>query len=403
MNSLLRRLIAVAVSLFLLCYVGYQAFKALYDPVSTTRAQLATADDSFQVNGFVLHTDSLVTSGASGIIDYVVDDGERVEKNGLVAQVYPSAQQAADEREIREIDTEIAQLQVSAVAGDTAAIDISVLDDDIRDKFRALSDITSSGQLTGFEDARAAFLNLLNEKQVVTGKVAGFSQKVAQLQAQRARLAAALSSDIVNITTPVSGYFVSQTDGYENIFNLKNIKSITVPQVQGILAAKPAAPKAVGRVIASYEWYVVAVMDTDSARRLKVGESVDISFPYVTQGKLPATVAAINGDGSGNFAVAIECDNMSADLASQRAGVVSISLGEYTGLKVQNSEIRFQNGVKGVYILDGNIARFRRLNVLYTGASYVISGYDPYNSAQLQVNDRIIDGGSKIYDGKVVK
>ncbi|MDR3644469.1 MAG: HlyD family efflux transporter periplasmic adaptor subunit [Clostridia bacterium] len=403
MSTFFKRLVAVCVSLFLLTYVGYQAYSAFHVSVSTQRAQLRTVEDQIAATGFVLRNETLITTKAGGIVDYLVSDGERVEKGGAVASVYPTAEQAEIEREIRQLDNRIKQLQITAVAGNTMAVDINVLDADIGDKFSQIASLAGDTNVNGLSDAETEFLNLLNEKQIVTGKVTGFTKELAQLQEQRKSLVARRSNSISTITSPISGYFVSQVDGYEGSFNLSKLSAITAAQVDALLAAKPSAVSAAGKVISSYEWYIVCSPSPDDAQRLHSGVSVGVSFPFTTGGDLPATVTALNRDASNRYAAVLTCDFMTSDLAGTRSGDIRITLGSYTGVRVENSELCVENGVRGVYILDGDIVRFRTLQVLYSGDDFVISKNDPSDGKLLQANDLIIVGGNKLYDGKIVR
>lgn len=402
MNSVLKRVTAAAVSLVLLFYVGFQAYHALHITVAKEQAAAETDDDTFSARGLVLRDEKLIPAAAQGIVDYTVSDGERVQKGGTVANVYPTAEQAGNEQKIRELDNRIGELQINAAGGSTMAVDINVLDADLNEKFSSLARLVESDDLTDLGGIQSDFLNLLNEKQVVTGKTTGFSDELARLEAEKQALVAKRSTSISSLVSPMSGYFVSRADGFENCYSLSNLNAITAPQITALLNAKPTAPKAAGKIVTSYEWYIVCVPATTDAQRLQVGQSVTVSFPFTAGEKLPAAVAALNRDPSGKYAVVLKCDYMTGDLAAARTGDIKITLGSYTGIRVDSGAVCFRGGQRGVFILCGNIAQFRKIDIVYAGNGYILSKYDPYDSSLLQVNDEIIIGGSNLKDGQVL-
>ena len=68
------------------------------------------------------------------------------------------------------------------------------------------------------------------------------------------------------------------------------------------------------------------------------------------------------------------------------------------------------DGEKGVYVRRGNVARFRKLNIVYSDQTYVISATasqdgepivdDPGN--YLKQYDEVILEGKDLYDGKII-
>ena len=402
MHPLLRRVLIVSLSLFLLLYVGFQAWRVMRPSIVTVRAQTQSVDDFIAGQGFVLHDEQLLTDSAKGIIDYALDDGERVDKNGVVARGYATAAQAENERLLRALDLTLAQLRSTTGVTGASAVDITALRSDISDRFFALLAAAHSAQLTGLSDTAADFTGLLNELQVVTGETQGFDARIAELQAERDKLAAAQTGSAGQVTSPISGYFVSHADGYEGAFDMKNILKITPDQVTRLLQMKPSAVQAVGKVVTSYEWYVAMRLSDEEAGRLKQGDTVRMRFPFVGGGDLPATISALNHGGDGSWAVVLRCDYMTSALSVLRSGDVHIVLGTYTGLKIDADDVVVKNGVKGVYIRDGSVARFRKLNPVYYGDGFLLSQPDPYDGSLLQVYDKIIVGGGDLTDGQVI-
>lgn len=403
MNGIVKGILTALLSLFLIGYVGYQAYHALYRPVTTERVYGGTVRDTITTEGFVLHNEKVITADTgSGVVDYTREDGERVSVNGVVANVYSNAQDAANARRAAQLDSEIAALSASGGGTGGSSADVTTLDTQISDCLRDLVDQTDSSTLDSLSDMRGQLLQMLNAKQLATGEAQDFSARIAQLQQQKNALGKN-TGRVKSITVPVSGYFVSSVDGYEGMYDTGKIQSITTADIQKLESAKPQPQSgAVGKVVSDYEWYIVCRVGETDARKLKVGQSIDAQFMLSSAGEVPVTVEAINRCSDG-YAVVLQCGTMTDKLAVIRQQTVQIVASEITGVKVANSMIHVVNNTPGVYVLEGNTIVFRKIQPQYTGNGYTVSTADPSDDSLLQVYDEVVVNGDNLYDGKVVK
>ena len=99
---------------------------------------------------------------------------------------------------------------------------------------------------------------------------------------------------------------------------------------------------------------------------------------------------------------------MDSDIARLRTEDVEIVINETDGIRVNKSAVRVINGVQGVYVLTGNIVRFKKLDIIYTGEDYVISKmikedvYDENKVPYLKIYDAVILEGKDLKDGKLI-
>ena len=403
MNNTLKKIITVFISLFLLAYVAYQIYLTAYFPVATQKALLQTVDDSIKAKGYVINDEQIIKFQNSGILDYAVDDGSKVAKGGVVANVYPDSQQAENERKIRELDNKISQLELNSVNGNTSITDIDVLNGEINQKFTLLSQLSQSGGVESIGSLESDFLNLLNQKQIATGQASGFAAELQQLQQERDSLAGQQSKNVTSVTSPASGYFISKTDGLENRFPIKDVMTITPEQVDSLLSAKPSGVSgSIGKIETSFEWYIVCNLSKSDTMKLKINGQASFSIPLSSESGIPVTVVAENKSGD-RYAVVLQCSYMTGDLVGLRNSDVNIIINSYSGIKVDNNSVHQVNGTNGVYILMGNTAQFKKLDILYYGDGFVLSRLDPADQNKLQLYDEVIVEGKNIYDGKIVK
>ena len=87
-----------------------------------------------------------------------------------------------------------------------------------------------------------------------------------------------------------------------------------------------------------------------------------------------------------------------------RQQTVEIVTAEYSGYRVPVAAVTLKDGVKGVYILDGQTAKFREIEPLFERDGWIIceekNADDENQSNRLSLYDFVITGGKDLYDGK---
>lgn len=404
MNSVLKRILTALVSLFLIAYVGYQAYLSLYHSVKTERVYSSTVSDIVTAKGFVLHNETIITANlGGGVMDYTRNNGERVSNGGIIANIYTNAQDAENQHILQQITSKISQLKDANAAVNISVLDVNMLDNQINDVFGELASQTSFSNLDDFYNLQSKLLSLLNKKQIATGTVKNFDDEIAALSQKSSELSHKTGGSIKTLTSPVSGYFVSSVDGYEGLYDTSKILNITTADITRLENTKPApASGAVGKVVSEYEWYITCILSEVDARKIKIGASLNARFLLSSENEVPVTVSAINKSSDG-YAVVLKCEYMTNKLAVMRMQTVQLIANEFTGIRVANGYIHIQGNQKGVYVQDGNIATFKNIMPVYSSNGYTISALDPTDSARLQVYDEIIVNGDNLYDGKIVK
>ncbi|HCC00710.1 MAG TPA: hypothetical protein DEP42_05785 [Ruminococcaceae bacterium] len=403
MSEPLKWLLRIAISVFLLAYVGIQAYRVFYHSVRSQHVTLTTVSDSVTVNSIALQENKLITKSDSGVVDYLRTNGEHVSQDGTVANVYATAQDAQNAETVQALQTKVSNLQNIGSSNTAGATDISVLNTALQESYLKLAQTTDSSDLEGLTDARDDLLNYMNHKQLATGSVTDFNSQITTLQNKVSTLQSQIKSSAKAITAPATGTFVSSVDGYENAYDISKIQSIQPTDVEKLLKENPTPEKdAIGKIVPSFQWYVVALVNANQAQKLSVHSQVDLRFLLSSEDAVPATVLSVNA-AKGKYAAVFTCSNMTKNLATIRKQNVQIQLAQYTGLQIANQYIHVVNGKKGVYILDGNAARFRTISPSYSGNGYTISAVDTTDTKRLQVDDSIIVNRDDLHDGQLLQ
>ena len=75
MDTFLKRLITVLVSLFLLVYVGFQAYQILYTTIEVETVGSYKVYETIETKGVAIRNETVVSQGADGYLFYTTENG----------------------------------------------------------------------------------------------------------------------------------------------------------------------------------------------------------------------------------------------------------------------------------------------------------------------------------------
>ncbi len=394
--------ISVALSVLLIAYVIYNFFNLVYEPVKTEQAVKVKVDDCITLTGVALRSEVVMDAAAEGIVDYLVNDGDKVAKGEKVANIYASATGADVERELRETDEELSRLK-SALNAQGAGIDPYSIESNIRNSLAQFASASRHGKLENTEALFGDILTGFNMRQVLQGNVTGFESRISELERKKKELEGKQVSEYKSVSATEPGFFLSYTDSLEGIATYEEIEKLTPAQIMEICSSEPKTSEtSIGKLIRGYKWYYVAPISLEDATKLEKGKRLAVQFSSHLSYEVYFTVEKLETDDAGNSTVIFSCDNINPELACVRNEAVTVRLASYSGIRVDTEALRVVDGVQGVYIARGQKVAFRKINPIYTGNGYVISKIDKNDSSLLEQYDEIIIGGKKLYAGKVL-
>ncbi len=363
MNAVTKRITVFVVALFLIAYVGYQVFLYFFSSsVEFETVNSYTVYDRLEVQGVAIRSEEVLEQSSSGYVYYTLENGARVSKDGTIAQVFPSEEDALAKKDIETVDREIEILQTLQKQGAVSKTNLEMLNTQLGNAQKDLVKMVRKGDFEDVDAISSNMLELLNRKQLLVGHVEGFDEQIAALTSKRESLSS-YEDATGTITSPVTGYFVSSLDGYEDTFNYDEVTSLTVDDVQKALDSTPQPDTTgVGKVVGNYEWYLACIVPKEKLSLFGEKQSINVMLPFVTDDAIPATVEKIDNQGL----VLLKCSYMSEALSRVRCEQIQILLKEYTGLYVPDEALHFdKNNEPGVYVRSGATLQFRRVKINY--------------------------------------
>lgn len=401
MNEGTLRIALGIVALFVILTVVNMALQHVNQDYVTETALLSSGSDSERTQGVFIRDEKVITYDGEGVISYEVSDGGKLGIGSVIADVYSSENQIEIKQRIASLENELAILERISNPGTTQTAQPSNISELFTQTYKTYLYKREQNKLSDLEAQRTEMIVLLSTYQLVTGKDNSYKSKMQRIEAEIKALQQAQEAPLHTITAEEAAYFVSYADGYEDTLRLDMLDSLTIHQLQSIRDNPGNADGVIGKLIDSYEWVLAAVVD-NSKKIYNTGDTVTVKFSSTSE-TVNGEITMLNSTGGAEQTIiGITCESMTHDLVQHRTETVEIVRGkDKKGIMVPRSAIRFKEitgadgttqKIRGVYVLSGEQPEFRKLEVIYEGADYVLSK-QVTDSDYLLLYDSIITKG----------
>lgn len=382
-------------------YLAKQLFTILDRPYQTETAIEYDLSDSLLCEGYLVFDQAEVPGG--GMLGYLVENGERVPQNGQVAEQYSDESQGRARQRLTELDAQIELLKKSE---NTTGSDVDPLLTQRQSSFYDLLDQLDGQNYQGAAAKANEYLLAVNRLQITTGEIRDFSEARGLLEEERQAALAQLGSP-APVTAPSGGYFVAAAAGEWLNYDADQLDAMGPADMAQALAEGSGVSEmsGAGKVVGSYKWRFYGVCTLQESAKFENVSKVGLSFPGAAEKVLPAKVERVQADeASGLAKVVLSCEYVGADVLSLAQGAAQIDFEAYRGIRVNAKALHIVDGEKGVYVKYGNLARWRRITVLYQNEEYILvpEGGRVGTENEVRLFDEIIVEGSDLRDGKML-
>lgn len=390
------KILMAIIFLSIFSLIGVQIYVRTNVTVDTEEAVIYTCKDGISFTGVLVRDESLVysTYTGEGVLDYTVSDGARLSKKSEIANIYDSYDQLYNRYKIDKLTQEIELLENAQDHGTTDYAQPEFITAQITESYKEiLSGIASKDFESAYSDSND-MLKLMNIYKISSNLEGDFTERIGELTMELNVLNASLKSPLSTITSSETGYFTSSFDGYESELSVESISSLTTADINSIIR-KPRKASAnttgydnvIGKVFSDYSWKMVGIINTPD--KYFVNQTITLAFTS-TNDRHKVVVESITSTGNGNEAIIVlSCDELNSDIAAARVAEVELIFDEHTGIRVSRNAIRFVNGEKGVYVIEGELIEFKKLDVIYDGDDYVLSR-NTADSEYLNLYDQVL-------------
>lgn len=388
---------------FVLTFATYNGIRYLYKPYETEVAYEQTVSDKLKVKAVLVRSESLLPiEKQQNILGYTVDDGEVVIEKTIVAKIHEDSSDlkgiAKAEALAKKIDT-LKKAESSVVT----LRKIETVSAQINKTIGNLVMAVNTYDMSKLSEIYSNLEFQMAKRSIMNGNP-NFSGRINHLNAQMESELAAINEG-EKISCQMSGYFSSYTDGLESTLSPQNLKQMTFDEIKSVVndEEKSKATNFVGKVMTDHNWSIAIISDYEKISELYVGKKVMMDFKTKNCREIPAVISKIIPDKDRkNAAFIFDCNYVNPFILSERHSTVEINSKTFTGLKISQRALRFLNGKEGVYVIEGGVAVFKSIDVIYkTDKNVLCSTKSAKNN--LRIFDEVIVSGKDIYNGKIIE
>ena len=399
-----KRLIAaiLTVSLFA-SYIIFQIVNSTKDDIKTQYALTETVYNAIDSRAFIIRDEEFIENSASGTMISFAADGERVARGDTVSMVFSSENSAEAYLRITEVEKNIERYEKLESQANAQVININTLNSKADLEFAAFLKAVDSCDFAAASAGAEAYRDCITDIQIATNGNLDFSEQLNSLRGELSELKATELS-YSEVKSNNAGYYISGSDGYENTLKYDEIDSLTAEDIENAVKSEPAAQNetVAGRTVASFNWYIACVIDSEYAVKLADDSELFVNFPYRGIEKLPVKLYKVGDKGADKTLVILSCDLMNESLAALRIEDIEIVTKQYTGLKIPSSAIRTVDGVTGVYVVSGTIIEFKQVHIVFSSDDFTIVDNPDSDNGFIKLYDKVVTEGVELYDYKLI-
>ena len=422
-NSLRMKILMAAVTLGLLAYFGLQGYLYFSDPLTTTLAYTYQVEESVSLSGYVVRQEQVLEDDGGGLLRLRREEGERVSRGGAVASVYADQSSLDRQAEISTLESRVEQLQYAQDAAGSSEVSMK-LDAQILQNILEYRQCLTADRMAKAETYGSQLRALVLKRDYTYSENEDLSGQIEALQAQIKELKTQAAGSVRTVTAPVSGLYSAVVDGYETVLTPESLSDMTPSQLSAVRADSTVS-SGVGKLILGDSWYYAASMSAADAEELqeasdalkKAGKSLTLRFAKSVERDLPVTVSRIGPEENGRCVVVFEGKTYLSRLTLLRQQSAQVVWDSAEGIRVPKEALRMEKitvnsegervteEATGVYCVVGMEARFKPVEVVYNGSSFLLvrsAAPEDRENLRLRPGDEVIITANGLYDGKVV-
>jgi len=408
-KDILTGITVFALSLFAAVYLIIQMVSGLTSDVTYEYASQQSFEKALEKTGYLVRSEEILYSDGDGILSYSVSESQKVGVGQLVATVYSDSQGIDVQKELDEVEMKLAILNRSSIDTGYLTSDVSKLDEKILESISLSRASTEQKDLSLIAKYKEDLLINMNKRELVTSGKGDFSEQIEALQARKSELTASLQNPIASVYSNKTGYFSTLLDGYETVFLPEKLEKMTIADFDSMVNAdKTVYPAtAIGKLITDFDWHTICEVTAEEAESLAEGNKYPVTYLYSEGQQLRAILEKkISQTDSERVILIFRMEDVPSGFDYTRSQSIKIILESKTGVSFPSSALRMLDGKPGVYIVAGNVVKFKYVDIIDSQNSKFLSKIpdsETENPATyLTKFDRVITGGKDLYVGKIL-
>jgi|GEM_PF-353696 len=408
-------------SFVMVCVVIY-IFQNYNGSVETIVAEKGSLEDIVEAKGIVIKDEEVYSASIDGNVSYYHNDGEKINKGLLVADIHTDLNSSQIKDQISEIQSAIDLKNKNEVAKKEQG-EVAITNEEMS-SFQ--NDIQSSVLNNNLEEMYNVIGQVNNSGVQVSSSNKYDSYDVNDLKAMVSSLSKGLETNKVPYYSQKAGIITYKIDGLEDSYKYENVLELTpsntVPMnfTETDSSKNPAVSKGdkLYKIIKNFDYYVAATVTNDYAKSFEENKFIKTRFKYDdTSHEVWGYIKKINY-GSENSVLIIYCDDYFYKIYDKRYVDLELITDIHEGISIDTKALIQKGDLPGVYVTDAsNIVKFLPVEILGQNGDTSIISIGSYVSEDqrrvinvlgnsyetIKIFDKIILEPDKVYEGQIVE
>ena len=395
-----KKILTVSLCLLAAIYLIYHVARGLRPEAEFFSVRPYTAQDSQIFTGYIFREETVLTSETAGSYNYHYYEGEKVPANRVVADVYAL--------ENREVSAQIAdikkEIEIFRAAMSLGKLTIGEVNQKIELTNYEIVQKNASGDTSAANSLTDKLLVLMAKRDLLVSGKTDYEAEIAEAENRKDLLISSLGTPAESILTSTSGYFYSETDGYEKIFTISKAKQLTLETFDLLLMTAPNnRTNAVGTLVTNAQWYYATKVPEENAEDFLVGTVYDCLFLDNGYTETIPMKLVSKETASAQTLLVFHSSFMPRNFDITRVQRMQATSGIYEGFRIPTEVVRAENGKTFVYVFDEGSAVRKEVIILWEqNGYYIVSSNNENKSNMLALNDLIIINDTKLYENKFI-
>lgn len=396
-------------AIFAIVYLMIQMISGFTSDVTYEYASSQSFEKTLEKTAYLVRNEEVLYSEDSGILSYNVSESQKVGTGQLVATVYSNAQGIDIQNRIDEIDIKLAILKRSSIDTGYLTSDISKIDEKIGISLFSCRSSTENNDLSLIQKYKEELLINMNKRDLVTSGKGDFIEQIAALEAEKNRLTSTLQNPLSSVYSGKTGYFSTLLDGFESTFQPDLLKNMTISDFDAMINTERVQypESAIGKLITDFDWYTLCEVTASEAELMNVSQTYFVTYLYSSGQQLSAILErkVVQTD-SDRVILIFRMEEVPSGFDYTRCQSIKIILESKSGIAFPSSALRVLDGKQGVYVVAGNVVKFKQVDIIDSSNSKFLSKEPDSNTENpndyLSKFDRVITGGKDLYVGQIL-
>ena len=327
--------------------------------IQTAEVEQGTIPFEAEAAAVVVRDEQVVFAQNYGKANYIVSEGERVEAEAPVMEVYKWGYNEKVMNDLIDYQTKIEQYQENVFQSE----DLANLQNEITAKAAELRGIINGTAEGDVVTAERELKSLMASKQNYLKENVNPDQQLQDFYTQEEEIQGRVNNWRQQLTAPTAGVVSYYFDGAEDVLNAANIENIKSSDILDILNGTTGSQETQGeeteqpayRLVNSYKWYLV-IRSEEEIPEFTNDREISIAFNDYVERQYQGVVSGTVKEENDNLYVIEISDDIGELLNVRRADTRVFT--QFTGLKVPEKALKEKDGVTGVNVVVGREKTF---------------------------------------------